>query len=161
MGASSGIVGQQLAAAAADGHIRIVVDLAAAQVGHVRVEQRSKRTQNAALGLAAQSQQNEIVPRKNCVDDLRHDGVVIADDAGKHRIAGAHARHEIVAHLVLHAPAAQPLFGKLVTATKLTQGLWKIAQALDTSRVPAAVPAGGPNHTECLYSTPARDHIRV
>ena len=43
------------AAAAADGRVRIVVDLAAGDVGHVRIEQRCQGAQDTAFRLAAQS----------------------------------------------------------------------------------------------------------
>src|SRR5271166_2699848 len=128
------IVGQQLAAAAAYRRERVVVNFAAPQVREVRIKKAGERTQDAAFRLSAQSEENEVVPREDRVNNLRDDGVIIADDAGEDRAAGAYARHEIVAHLVLHAPVAHSWFGKLLAATKLTQSLRKIAQGLDTSQ---------------------------
>ena len=87
MGVSSPSSRNQFAAAPADRRVRIVVNLAAGDVGHLRIEQRGQGAQDAALGLAAQSQQNEIVARKNRIDDLRHDRVVISDDAGENGAA--------------------------------------------------------------------------
>ena len=112
------------------------MDLAAAQIRRLRIEQRRQRAQDAALRLAAQSQQNEIMPRQNGIDDLRHDRVVVADDAGKDRAVAAQPRDQVVAHLVLHAAIAQAFFGKLLAAAKLGQSLGKIAQGLDTSGSP-------------------------
>src|SRR5271165_5564805 len=57
-----GILGQQFAAAAADGRVRIVVNLAAAQIRQLWVEQRGKRAQDAALRLSTQSEKNKVVP---------------------------------------------------------------------------------------------------
>ena len=103
-------------AAAADGRVGIVVNLATRDVRHLRIEQRRQGAQDAALGLAAQSQQNEIVARKNGVDDLRHDRVVVADDAGENRAALTEFHDQVVAHLVFHAPGTQPLFAKWTLA---------------------------------------------
>ena len=69
----------------ADRRVRIVVNFASGDIWHLRIEQRGQRAQDAAFRLPAQSQQNEIVPRKNGVDDLRHHRVVISHNAGKHR----------------------------------------------------------------------------
>ena len=51
------------------------------------VEQRRQRAQDAGLRLAAQPEKNEVVARQDGVDDLGTDGVVVADDAGKQRLA--------------------------------------------------------------------------
>ena len=45
----------QFAAAAADRSVGIVVDLAARDVGHLRIKQRGQRAQNAAFRLSAQT----------------------------------------------------------------------------------------------------------
>ena len=85
------------------------MNLAAGNVGHLRIEQRRERAQDAALGLSAQSEQDEIVARKNGVDDLRNDGVVIADDAGEDGPSSAQASNQVLAHFVLYAAGAQTL----------------------------------------------------
>ena len=46
------------------------------------------------------------MPRENRVDDLRNDGVVVADDAGKERLLGAQLGDEIFAHFVFDAASA-------------------------------------------------------
>ena len=51
------------------------------------VEQRRQRAEDARLRLAAQAEQDEVVPREDRVDELRDHGVVVADDAGKQRLA--------------------------------------------------------------------------
>src|SRR5215472_6457777 len=93
------VVGEQLATAAADRLVGIVVDLAAANVGKLWIEERGQGAQNTALGLTAQAKQNEIMARENGINDLRHDGVVISDNAGKDWATAAKACDEIVAQL--------------------------------------------------------------
>ncbi len=44
-------------------------------------------TDDAALRLAAQPEQNDVVSRQNRVHELRNDGFVIADNAGKKFLA--------------------------------------------------------------------------
>ena len=85
MGVSSPSSCDQVAAAAADRTVRIVVDLAAFDIRHALVEQRGQHADQARFGLPAQSQQDEIVARQNGVDDLRHHGVFVADDAREQR----------------------------------------------------------------------------
>ncbi len=71
--------------AAANGLQRVVVDFATGDDGNFRIQQIDQPAQDAALGLAAQSQQNEIVPRKQGVDDLRHYRIFVAVHAGEKR----------------------------------------------------------------------------
>ena len=49
----------------------------------LRVEQGGEGAEDAGLRLAAQAEQDEVVPRENGVDELGYDGVFVADDAGK------------------------------------------------------------------------------
>ena len=91
------------AARGADRAERIVVDLAARNDRDLGVEQIGERPQDPALRLAAQAEQDEVVPRQNRVHDLRHDGVVVADDARKDRLAAAQALDQVVADFVLDA----------------------------------------------------------
>ena len=67
------------------------MDFAAGDDGQRLVEQRGQRAEQARLRLAAQAEQDEVVAREHGVDHLRDDGVVVADDAGKERLAGAAA----------------------------------------------------------------------
>ena len=46
------------------------------------------------------------MPREDRVDDLRHDGVVEADDAGEEHALRTQPLHQVFANLVLHAPPA-------------------------------------------------------
>ena len=58
------------------------------------------------------------MPRENGVHDLRHDRVVVADDAGEDAgvVVVAQAGDEIVAEFVFHAASAQTFFGKSTAA---------------------------------------------
>src|SRR5690606_15977002 len=53
--------------------------------------------QDPALCLPAKTEQNEIVACQDRVDQLRDDGVVIADDAGKQGVAGLQLADQVVA----------------------------------------------------------------
>ena len=72
--------------------------------GDPLVEQRDQRAQEPRLGLAAQAEQDEVVLRQQRVDQLRDDGVVVADDAGEQRFARAKFPNEVVADLLVDAP---------------------------------------------------------
>ena len=89
------------AAGGADRRQRIVVNLAAGNHRDPLVEQIDEAAQDAALGLPAQSEQDEVVPGENGVDELRNDGVVVADDAGKERFSGLQLANEVVADFLL------------------------------------------------------------
>ena len=80
---------------------RIVVDLAARHDRDFVVEQPDQAAEDAALGLAAQPEQDEVVPRKDGVDELRDDRLVVADDAGEQRLARLQLADQIVADLLL------------------------------------------------------------
>ena len=52
------------------------------------------------LGLPAQAEQDEVVPREQGVDDLRHHRLVVADDAGEERLLRPQARDQVFADFV-------------------------------------------------------------
>ena len=79
---------------------RIVVDFAAGDDGHFRVEKIDQAAEDAALGLAAEAEKNEIVAREQGIDDLRDDGVFVAVDAGEERFALFDGAEEIAAKFV-------------------------------------------------------------
>ena len=92
------------AAGGADRRERIVVDLAAGHDRNLLVEQVDQRAQDPALRLAAQAEQDEVVARQDRVDELRNDGLVVADDAGEERLARLELPHEVVANFLLDRP---------------------------------------------------------
>ena len=100
MGVAFAALGDQVAAALAERIVGVVANFAAGNVGHLLVEQGCERAQDAALGLAAQAEQDEVLPGKNGVDDLRDDRVFIADDAGEEGLVRLKARDQVGAHLI-------------------------------------------------------------
>src|ERR1700687_3238249 len=73
--------GDFFAASAADGFQGIVVDFAASNDGHLLIQQVGQAAQDAALGLAAQAEKNEIVAGEQGVCDLIGAKVLIADES--------------------------------------------------------------------------------
>ena len=98
----------QVATRAAERRVGIVVDLASCDIGQLRIEQTSERSQNAALCLTAQSEQDEIVPRKHGIDDLRNHGVFVAYDSGEHCFfSAAQTRDQVLAQFIFHTTGTQ------------------------------------------------------
>ncbi len=91
----------EIARVLGDGGERIVVHLAARHHGHRLVEQRDERAQDARLRLTTQPQQNEVVPRQQRVDDLRHHGVFVAQHTAEQGPAVLQAGDEVPTDLVL------------------------------------------------------------
>ena len=98
-------LGDQFAAGAAERPQRMIVDFAAGDVGNFGVEKFDQAAQDAALGLPAQAEQNEIVARQNGVGDLRQHGFFVAVNAGEERLPRFELAQEIRAHLFLHRTA--------------------------------------------------------
>jgi hypothetical protein len=96
------------------------MNLASRDVRHLVIKQRSKRAQDPALRLSAQAEENEIVSRQDGIDDLRHHGVVVADDSRKNGAALSQFARQVVAHLVFHVPFQQSVFGE-GTLAQLTE----------------------------------------
>ena len=91
-----------LPAVGRDGAQRVVVNLRPGDDGYRVVEQVDELADDAALGLPAKTQKDEVVAREHGVDDLRDDRLVVADDAGEDALAAAQLPQEVGAHLVLH-----------------------------------------------------------
>jgi len=94
---------------------RVVVNFAAWHHRDRVVEQFGEAAQDAALGLAAQAEQDEVVARQHRVHQLRDHRLVVADDAGKERLAGLQLADEVVADFLLdrfRAIARLPEFSK-------------------------------------------------
>ena len=68
---------------------RIVVDFGTGDDRNLLVQQIGQLTNDSALRLAAQTQQDHVVPREDRIDQLRNDRFVVADDAGKQFFAAA------------------------------------------------------------------------
>ena len=105
----------EILASAANGRVRAVVDFATRNVRHHRVEQRGQQTDQARLGLPAQAQQNEIMPRKNGVHNLGHNTIVVTDNAGEQRFTALEFADQIAPQLVFHGSFGNPLFRKFTS----------------------------------------------
>ena len=68
---------------------RIVVDFRTRDYRQTLVKEFRQLSNDAALRLAAQTEQDDVVTRQNRVDELRNDGVVVTDNAGEQFLAGA------------------------------------------------------------------------
>ena len=97
------LLGHNVAASPADGVQRMIVNLASGDIGNFRFEEIHQAAQDAALGLSAQAQQDEVVPRQDGVGDLRQHRLFVAADAGKERLARFQLAQQVAAHLILHA----------------------------------------------------------
>src|ERR1043165_9466139 len=84
----------------ADGITRIVVDFRAGDDRDVFVKQIRKLTDDSALRLTAQPQQNQIAQREDCIDELWHNRLVITNDPGKKSFAPLEFANQVRAHLV-------------------------------------------------------------
>src|ERR1035437_4366193 len=113
--------GHQIAAAAADGRVRVIVNFAAGEVRSPLVEQAGELAEETGFGLPAQSEEDEVVARQDGVDHLRHHGILVSDDAGKERFAALNSGDQVLAEFVFDAAAGQLGFGK-GTGAKRSEG---------------------------------------
>jgi hypothetical protein len=90
----------ETAAIRADGAKRVVVDFRTLDDGNLLVEQIRQLADDAALGLAAQAEQDQVVAREDGVRDLRHDRLVVAEYAGEQTLARAQFCDEVRAQFV-------------------------------------------------------------
>ena len=83
---------------------RVVVELAAADDRQPGIEEADEGPGHPRLGLAALTEEHEVLPGEDRVLDGRHDRVVVADDAGQHLAAGPEALEQVRAQLLLDRP---------------------------------------------------------
>ena len=118
-------------AGAANGKERIVVDFAARDTGHLRVQKFSESSQDAALGLPAQPQENEIVLGQESIDDSRHHRILVADDAREEFLATGEFSNQIVAQLILDGS----ITGRLSLLFEFSKRCWLHRVTLEIRRV--------------------------
>ena len=80
---------------------RIVVELGAGEHRDLRVEQADQRAQQPGLGLAAQPEQDEVVPGEQRVDDPGDHRALVAEHSGEQALAGRQLGAEVLADLLL------------------------------------------------------------
>ena len=97
---------------------RIVAHLAAREDRDLLVEEVHELPEDAALGLPAQAEEDEVVTGEQSVHDLRDDGLVVALDPGEEPLAGAELPHQVRAHLFLDGA------GLIAGGLELSEGVW-------------------------------------
>jgi hypothetical protein len=136
------------------------MDFATGDVGYLGVQQRGQSAQNAAFGLAAKPEQNEIMTRQNGVDDLRDNGVVVTDYAGEDRGVVSELRDQVLAQFVFHTTGTQFVFRK-GTSAQLAEGAGKIHRGNSKSSQPSAVSYQETRAAEWFDYTPREPGIRL
>src|SRR6476619_1543389 len=92
--------GEQLTGIFGDGCERIVIYLAAGNDGNPLVQEAGQLTQESTLGLTPETEQNEVVSGKQCVHDVRQDGIFVADNARKQRLTRLQSPEQVTPNLV-------------------------------------------------------------
>ena len=67
----------------------MVVDLRPGDDGHGVVEQVDELAEHPGLGLAAEAEEEHVVPRQDGVLDLGDDRLLVAEDVGEEELAAA------------------------------------------------------------------------
>jgi len=96
------------------------VDFAAGHDRDLLVQQIHQRAQDARLRLSPEAEEDEIVPGKNRVDDLRDDGIVVPDNARKERRSGWLLGDQVFSKLVLDGTVVHA--AGIDSSTQLSQG---------------------------------------
>src|SRR5215469_9811779 len=109
-----------LAAGTAERPVGVVVNLASFNHWDLRVHECRESAENARLRLSAQPEQDEMVPRENCVDDLRHHRVVVPMHAYEQGLAALHFAEQVLPQLLPYGPVGDALLRPLA-ASQLAQ----------------------------------------
>jgi hypothetical protein len=100
----------------------VVVHLAAGDDWNFRVKQCGEGAQDARLGLAAQSEEDEVVTREQRVHDLRHHGFFVAEYTVEELPALAEPGEEVPADFVLYGRRFS-VFGRIIGASQRSKGV--------------------------------------
>ena len=119
-------LGNQVAAGAAQRRERIVMDFASGDVGNFQVQELDQAAQDAALGLASQTEENEIVARENGVGDLRQYSFFVTVNPREERLSGFQLLQEIRAEFFLDGAArcSRRVFRKSCAIRRALQVSW-------------------------------------
>ena len=96
------VLGHEVRGELAHGCERVVVDLAPPDDGDVFVEKRRELPDNPRFGLAAEAEQDDVVPGEDRIDERGDHRLFVADDPGKEVLLRAHFPDQVGAELVLH-----------------------------------------------------------
>src|SRR5438132_2887661 len=115
--------GHAVAAGAADGGVRVVVDLTALDHRDLLVQQRDERPDQTALRLAALTEEDDVLAGEDRVFHLRDDRSFEPDDAGEQLLIGLDLAHQVLAHLLLDGEDAVLALSELGDGRGMLQ--WK------------------------------------
>ncbi len=101
---------------------RILVELGPGNVRNRFIEQPHQGARQPSLGLAALAQEHDVLPCKDRVLEGGDDRILVADDAGEHRLLGCEPRHQVGAQLVLHAAWPVPGIAQRAEGRRLRGG---------------------------------------
>jgi hypothetical protein len=101
----------------------IVIDLAPGDDRDLLVEQAREGPEDPGLRLAAQAEQDEIVPREERVHDAWYDGVFVAVNAGKQVVAALEGRDQVGANFIADRPGGERCFAP-GTVPEITECCW-------------------------------------
>ena len=87
-------------ASAADRRERIVANFTACDVRSMLVEQADQHADQFGFCLASKAEQNEVMPRKQRVHQLRNHGFFVSYDSGKQRLLLFQFADQVCAQLV-------------------------------------------------------------
>jgi hypothetical protein len=83
---------------------RVVVHLAPCQRRNGVIEEVHELTQDSALRLSPESQEDEVLSRQQRIDEPRNDGILVALHAGKEDLSFPELANQVRANLVLDGP---------------------------------------------------------
>ena len=102
------LLGDKVAAGAADGMQRMVMNFASRDVRNLLLEEIDQSPKNTALRLPAEAEKDEIVPGQDRIRDLRQHRLLVSLNAGKQRFMRLEFSQQVATHLVLDATVRGP-----------------------------------------------------
>src|SRR5439155_21142271 len=122
------VSGHAITASAADGRVRVVVDLAAFDYRDLIVEEGDQRSDQPALGLAPLAEEDDVLAGEDGVLHLRYDRPLVADDPGEEFLTSLDLPDKILPHLFLDREDAILALSQVGDSRGMLQWkpLWKV-----------------------------------
>jgi hypothetical protein len=111
------LLGESAASVLRDRREGVLAELASRDRRDLRVEEGDEHAEQARLRLAAQPEEQQVVPGQDRVVERGQHGPLVAVDAGEGALAALDGAAQIRAELVLHAA------GRVAARLQLTEGL--------------------------------------